>query len=171
MPRPATRVVSYSQLPSLAGEHLGESDWLPVTQDHIDTFAQLTGDEQWVHVDPERAASSSFGTTIGHGFFTLSLATRVIYELIEVTGAGLILNYGLNRVRFPAPVPSGSRIRAALEIPSVEEVAGGLQVTYRLTYEVEGGSKPPCVADVLFRYYESERPEMSLPTRQEVRGS
>lgn len=160
MPRPpstaAARVVHFSQLASLEGERLGRSDWHEVTQDEINRFADLTRDHQWVHVDPDRAAASSFGTTIGHGFFTLSLATKFIYELIDVTGAGLILNYGLNRVRFPAPVPSGSRIRAAIEVPTVEEVKGGLQLIYRLTYEVDGGAKPPCVADVLFRYYEKE---------------
>jgi len=120
----AARVIHFSQLGSLERQSLGHSDWHEVSQDEIDTFARLTGDEQWVHVDPERASASSFGTTIGHGFFTLALATRFIYELIDVTGAGLILNYGLNRVRFPAPVPSGGRIRAALDVPSVEEVAG-----------------------------------------------
>lgn len=159
MPRPlsaSARVVPYPQLPALSGESLGAGAWVEITQGLIDQFAELSGDPQWVHVDPERAARSSFGTTIAHGFFTLSLATRFIYERIEVTGAGLILNYGLNRVRFPAPVPSGARVRAAVEVASVEEVAGGLQVTYHLTYEVEGHPKPPCVADVLFRYYERE---------------
>src|SRR2546421_8013479 len=104
----AARVVDLSHLASLAGESLGRSDWHEITQDEIDRFADLTGDDQWVHVDPERARGSSFGTTIGHGFFTLALATTFIYELIDVTGAGLILNYGANRVRFPAPVPVGS---------------------------------------------------------------
>ena len=140
-------------LPSLAGRDLGSSRWLTVTQEQISTFATLTGDEQWIHVDPERAKEGPFGTTIAHGFFVLSCSTGLLYELLEVEGATQILNYGLNRVRFTAPTPAGSRIRMGLRIADVGEVKGGYQVTFGLTFEREGQEKPVCVAELIFRYY------------------
>ena len=153
-PAAAPIVVHVSELADRAGSVLGHSRWRTVTQDEVTTFARLTGDEQWIHVDPERAAAGPFGTTIAHGYFTLALSTEFLYEVVQVEGAAMILNYGSDRVRYPSPVPVGSRIRAQIELPSVTPIPGGVQVTFRLTYEVEGRRKPGCVADILFRYYE-----------------
>jgi acyl dehydratase len=144
-------------LPSLAGKDLGFSRWVEVTQEKVDAFARLTGDEQWIHVDVERAAAGPFGTTIAHGFFILSSSTGLLYELLDVQGASQILNYGLNRVRFTAPTPVGSRVRMGLKVAGVEEVRGGYQVTFGLTFEREGLEKPVCVAELLFRYYVPEQ--------------
>jgi acyl dehydratase len=152
-----TTTVNITDLPSLAGKDLGTSRWVEITQDHIDEFAELTGDQQWIHVDPERAKTSRFGTTVAHGFFTVSLSTVLLYELLEVQGATTILNYGLNRVRFPAPTLVNSKIRMHVNVPKVEQIGGGwYQTTFALTFEREGGSKPVCVAELLFRYYGSE---------------
>jgi acyl dehydratase len=149
-------VVAVRDLPGLAGKDLGHSRWVEVTQEQIDTFATLTGDEQWIHVDRERARAGPFGTTIAHGFFILSSATGLLYEIIEVAGATQILNYGLNRVRFTAPTPAGSRVRMGLSVADVAEVKGGYQVAFGLTFEREGQEKPVCVAELLFRYYAPE---------------
>ena len=146
-------VMDVSELVSHAGQALGQTSWRTVTQDDIDAFARLTGDDQWIHVDPERARAGPFGTTIGHGYFTLSLSTIFLDEVVTITGAGVVLNYGSNRVRYPAPVPAGSRVRATIELPAAEDIAGGVQATFRLTYEVEGQRKPGCVADIVYRYY------------------
>lgn len=153
-PQQATgSVLDIADLASRAGEVLGYSSWHTITQDEVTTFAQLTGDEQWIHVDPERAAEGPFGATVAHGYFTLALSTIFLYEVVTVTGAGLILNYGSDRVRYPAPTRVGSRLRALIELAAVKPLAGGVQTTYRLTYEVEGQKKPGCVADILFHYY------------------
>ena len=146
-------VLDVDELASRLGELLGHSSWRTITQDDVDTFARLTGDEQWIHVDPERAKAGPFGGTIAYGYFTLSLSTVFLDEVVTVKGAGLVLNYGSNRVRYPAPVPVGSRVRAAIELPSVEPIPGGVQTTFRLTFEVEGQKKPGCVADIVYRYY------------------
>jgi acyl dehydratase len=139
------------------GQDLGTSGWRTVEQEHIDTFAKLTGDEQWIHVDPQRAASGPFGATVQHGFLTLGLATGLLWEVCTVDGFGVVLNYGLNKVRFPAPLKVGSRIRMNVALAEVKELSapGGdaAEAVYRLTYEVEGESKPCCVADLVFRYY------------------
>ncbi len=139
------------------GEELGTSSWRTVEQADIDTFAKLTGDEQWIHVDPQRAAAGPFGTTIQHGFLTLGLATGLLWEVCTVDGFGVVLNYGLNKVRFPTPLPVGSRIRMGVTLAEVKELSapGGdaAEAVYRLTYEIDGGSKPCCVADLVFRYY------------------
>ncbi len=145
--------VQLTDLASRAGQPLGASAWRVVSQEDIDAFARLTGDEQWIHVDPARAAGGPFGTTIAHGYFTLSLSTLILDELIEVTGAALVLNYGSNRVRYPAPVPAGAKVRASVEIAEVDAIPGGVQAVYRLTYERDGAAKPPCVADIVYRYY------------------
>jgi acyl dehydratase len=146
-------IVDVSELPALKGRDLGSSRWVEVTQEQVSTFASLTGDEQWIHVDTERARSGPFGGTIAHGFFVLSCSTGLLYEMLEVRGGSQILNYGLNRVRFTAPTPVGSRIRMGLRINDVAEVSGGYQVTFGLTFEREGQGKPVCVAELLFRYY------------------
>jgi acyl dehydratase len=135
------------------GSEVGVSGWRTVTQEDITTFATLTGDEQWIHVDPERAKTGPFGATVQHGFLTLGLATGLLWEVCTVDGFGVVLNYGLNKVRFPAPLRVGSRIRMHVALPEVKALEGGAEAVYRLTYEVEGEPKPCCVADLVFRYY------------------
>jgi acyl dehydratase len=146
--------IALADLPGMVGKHLGHSDWHAIDQEQINRFADATGDHQWIHVDAERAKSGPFGTTIGHGYLTLSLAPVFIFQILRVEGAKLVVNYGLNKVRFPAPVPSGSRVRMGAEIGAVEPVAGALQLTLNATFEIEGQPKPACVAEILFRYYE-----------------
>jgi acyl dehydratase len=136
-----------------AGKELGVSDWYLVTQEDVDAFADATGDHQWIHVDVERAKDTPFGGTIAHGYYTLSLAPRFTYELFEVQGFAFGMNYGLNKVRFPAPLPVGTRVRMRAELLSVDDVAGGLQLTSKLTFEAEDGEKPVCVAESLARVY------------------
>jgi acyl dehydratase len=135
------------------GKEVGVSSWRTVQQGDIDRFADLTGDRQWIHVDPERAATGPFGTTVQHGFLTLGMATGLLWEVCTVEGFGVILNYGLNKVRFPAPLRVGSRLRMHVQVAEVNELNGGAEAVYRLTYEVEGEQKPCCVADLVFRYY------------------
>jgi acyl dehydratase len=135
------------------GDTFGPSSWIEIPQEKIDAFAEATGDHQWIHVEPERAKDGPFGTTIAHGYLTLSLLPVASYEVIPSHGR-MGINYGLNRVRFPAPVPVASRVRATFEVGSVEEFDGGAQVTMTATVEREGGEKPVCVAEVVFRYYE-----------------
>jgi acyl dehydratase len=139
------------------GQTVGTSSWRTVRQEDIDLFAKLTGDEQWIHTDPARAAEGPFGATVQHGFLTLGLATGLLWEVCTVDGFGVVLNYGLNRVRFPAPLRVGSRIRVHVHVAEVKAIEGpsgnGAEAVYRLTYEVEGQQKPCCVADLVFRYY------------------
>jgi acyl dehydratase len=136
------------------GQEIAVSDWLEVSQARIEQFADATGDHQWIHVDPARAAAESpFKTTIAHGFLTLSLLSPLIRESIQFTGLRMAINYGLNRVRFVSPVPSGTRIRARITPTAVDEVKGGFQVTWQATVEREESEKPACVADWLVRYY------------------
>ena len=138
------------------GEEIAVSGWLEVTQARIDQFADATGDHQWIHVDPVRAAAElPSKTTIAHGFLTLSLLSTLIRESIRFTGLRMAINYGLNRVRFVSPVPSGSRIRALIILQAVDAVSGGFQVTWQVTIERQGGDKPAAVADWLVRYYPS----------------
>jgi acyl dehydratase len=136
-----------------AGDEYGPSSWVEVPQERIDAFAEATGDHQWIHVDPARAAAGPFGTTIAHGYLTLSLLPAMSYEVVPRHEGGMGINYGLNRVRFPAPVPSGSRVRAAFRVEEVEEADWGHQATMTATVEREGGDKPVCVAELVFRYY------------------
>jgi acyl dehydratase len=136
------------------GAEFGPSSWIDVPQEKIQAFADATGDHQFIHVDPERAAQTPFGGTIAHGYLTLSLLPAMSYEVIpHEEGDGMGLNYGLNRVRFPAPVPSGSRVRGSFVVGSVDEQDWGRQVTMTATVERDGGDKPVCVAEVVFRYY------------------
>lgn len=139
-------------LRAAVGQHLGYSDWLEITQDRIDLFAEATGDHQWIHVDPERAAAGPFGATIAHGYLTLSLSNALLPQIMEVRGISMGVNYGVNKVRFPAPVKVGSRIRAGAELVAVEEIAGGVQTTILVTIEIEGGGKPACVIESLSRF-------------------
>jgi acyl dehydratase len=150
---PSNTSVKVDELPTLAGKRLGESDWQEITQERINQFADATGDHQWIHVDPQRAASGPFGTTIAHGYLTLSMASGLLFEILQVDGAAQIVNYGVGKVRFPAPVPVGSRIRLVAECTDVSDVKGGYQATLGLTFERDGGTKPVCVAEILFRYY------------------
>jgi acyl dehydratase len=136
-----------------AGDTFGPSSWIDIPQEKIDAFADATGDHQWIHVDPERAKDGPFGTTIAHGYLTLSLLPSASFEVIPRTGK-MGINYGLNRVRFPAPVPVGSRVRASFEVLVVEEIQGGSQVTMTATVEREGSEKPVCVAELVFRHYD-----------------
>jgi acyl dehydratase len=136
-----------------AGETYGPSSWIEVGQDRIDAFADATGDRQWIHVDRERAAAGPFGTTIGHGYLTLSLLPVMSYEVLPRQDGGMSINYGLNKVRFPAPVPSGSRVRGTFHVDAVDEAEWGHQATLTATIERDGGDKPVCVAELVFRYY------------------
>jgi acyl dehydratase len=136
-----------------AGDSFGPSSWVEVSQETIDAFAAATGDRQWIHVDPERAADGPFGTTIAHGYLTLALLPAASYEVLPA-GGSVAVNYGLNRVRFPAPVPAGSHVRATFAVLSVDPFPGGEQVTMTATVERDGGEKPVCVAEVVFRYYD-----------------
>ncbi|MGW2239211.1 MaoC family dehydratase [Streptomyces sp. NPDC001759] len=141
------------ELKKLAGSDLGTSEWIEVTQERIDTFADATGDHQWIHVDPERAAQGPFGAPIAHGYLTLSLFIPLFTELLDVQGVTTKVNYGLNKVRFPSPVKVGSRIRLAGRLAEVEEVPGGVQITVDGTIEIEGGPKPAAVLQSLSRFY------------------
>ena len=145
--------VAFDDLPGLVGTALGSSEWLAVTQKRIDLFADATDDHQWIHVDPERAANGPFGGPIAHGYLTLGLVIPLWTSLFDVSGVTTKVNYGLNKVRFPAPVPSGARIRLTGTLLSVEEVRGGVQITADVVVEIDGGSKPACVAQPVFRFY------------------
>jgi acyl dehydratase len=144
---------SIDDLRKAVGTPLGHSEWIEIRQDRIDAFARATDDLQWIHIDPERAAAGPFGTTIAHGHLTLSLLPAIVRDLMAVDGVRMAVNYGLNKVRFPAPVPVGSRIRGLVEVVSVEDIGGGVQVTSRVTVEREGGDKPVCVAESVARLY------------------
>ena len=149
-----TTVSSVSELQDLVGKHLGYSEWREISQERIATFADATDDHQWIHLDAGRATAGPFGTTIAHGFLTLSLLVPMWHEILQFDGVRLGVNYGLNRVRFPAPVPSGSRIRAGGTLVSVETVAdAGIQVVVDFVVEREGGEKPCCIAQGIFRFF------------------
>jgi acyl dehydratase len=148
-----TTIAGIDDLKARIGQHLGYSDWHEVTQQQVNLFADATWDHQWIHVDVERAQAGPFGAPIAHGYLTLSLATQLIVEAVEILGVTMGINYGLNKVRFPAPVPVGSKLRAGIVLAEAEEVGGGVQVVLSTTFEIEGGTKPVCVAEILFRYY------------------
>ena len=140
-------------LPTLVGRTFGPSSWRTITQEDVAAYAAVSGDDNPIHLDPVFAAGTPFGGTIVHGYLTLSLVVPMMAEVFEVTGVGVGINYGLDRLRFPAPVPVGSRVRVVGEVLAVEEIAGGYQVAPRVTFEIEGGTKPACVADMVLRYY------------------
>jgi acyl dehydratase len=141
------------ELKKLAGSDLGTSEWIEVTQERVNTFADATGDHQWIHVDPEKAAAGPFGAPIAHGYLTLSLFIPLFTELLDVQGVSTKVNYGLNKVRFPSPVKVGSRIRLVAKLTDVEEVPGGVQITVDGAIEIEGGAKPAAVLQSLSRFY------------------
>jgi acyl dehydratase len=149
----ATIFNSPADLEAVVGKQLGVSEWLEIDQARIDKFADATGDQQWIHVDPERAKHGPFGSTIAHGYLTLSLVNFFLPQIIEVRGISMGVNYGTDRVRFPAPVPVGSRLRGSAELIKVEDVKGGaVQSTVRVTVEIEGSERPACVIDTISRY-------------------
>jgi acyl dehydratase len=150
MPRTVTGIPA---LLDLGAVDLGHSSWLEIAQDRVNTFADATDDHQWIHVDPERAATGPFGAPIAHGYLTLSLLIPLWSELLTVEGVGMAVNYGLNKVRFPAPVRVGSKIRLAGAVGSVTEVKGGAEVVVDLTVEIDGQDKPACVAQAVYRFF------------------
>ena len=152
----APRIINGSaEIKALVGEHLGYSDWLVVTQEKVNQFADATGDHQWIHIDVERAnRESPFGGPIAHGYLTLSLAPSLMPQVVVTTGFRMGVNYGCNKVRFMSPVPVGANLRLGVKLLAVDDIAGGIQSTYELTFEVEGATKPSCVAECIFRSYE-----------------
>ena len=150
---PMLTITGIDELKAKVGEELGVSDWHEVTQAEIDAFAEATGDDQWIHVDPERAAQSPFGSTIAHGLYTLALGPRFTYDAYSIEGFAFGLNYGYDRVRFPAPLPVDSRVRMHATLSSVHDVTGGIQMKVTQTFEREGEEKPVCVAEQLVRLY------------------
>jgi acyl dehydratase len=150
----ATQIENLTELQPLVGQEVAVSDWFEVSQERINLFAEATEDRQWIHTDPERAARESpFKITIAHGFLTLSLLSELMKRAISVGGVRMGINYGLNRVRFVSPVPAGARIRGRFTLAAVEPMSGGLQATWKVAVERDGGDKPCCIAEWLVRYY------------------
>jgi acyl dehydratase len=151
----STTIQGIAGLKDLVGQHLGYSDYVEITQEQVNLFAEATGDRQWIHVDVERAkAESPFGGPIAHGYLTLSLGPTLAPQIMRVEGIKMGVNYGADKVRFPSPVPVGSKLRLGAQLDEVEDIAGGAQVRMTFTYECEGAPKPSCVAQIIFRYYE-----------------
>ena len=148
-----TTLTGPDEVKAAVGQELGVSDWYEVTQATIDQFAEVTGDHQWIHVDPERAAQTPFGGTIAHGLFTLSLGPKFSYEIMDMQGFAFGVNYGYGKVRFPAPLPVGSKVRMRAALTNVDDVPGGIQITVTQTFEREGEEKPVCVAESLARLF------------------
>ena len=148
-----TTYASIDELREAVGTDLGYSEWITIDQDRINKFADATGDHQWIHVDVEKAAAGPFGTTIAHGYLTLSLLPIISGSLLRVEGVKMGVNYGVNKVRFPSSVPVDSRVRGRMIVTSVEDVQGGVQITAQTTIEREGGEKPVCVVESVARYY------------------
>lgn len=146
-------IKNIDELKNQSGNHLGYSEYLTITQEQVNLFADATGDHQWIHIDVERAKAGPFGGPIAHGYLTLSLGPVFLPQIFGVEGIAMGVNYGTNKVRFMSPVPVGSKLRAGVKLLSVEDVTGGVQVTLETTFEVEGAKKPSCVAEVVFRYY------------------
>ncbi|WP_306325554.1 MaoC family dehydratase [Streptomyces venezuelae] len=140
-------------LKDLSGTDLGRTDWREVTQQRVNTFADATDDHQWIHTDPEKATAGPFGGPIAHGYLTLSLIIPMFGELLDITGIGMSVNYGLDKVRFPSPVPVGAKIRLHGAVGTVEEINGGVQMPLTFTVEAEGSAKPACVAQAVYRHY------------------
>ena len=151
----AIRVIQgIEELRTLVGQRLGTSDWFEITQQRVQAFAEATDDQQWIHCDPERARlESPYGTTVAHGFLTLALCNALSQQIFTITGIKMILNYGLNRVRFPNPVPVGSRLRMSSDLLELKETRVGTQIIFKQTFEVEGQSKPACVAEAVVRVF------------------
>lgn len=149
----ATRIFNGTgELRDAVGTHLGHSDWVVITQERIDLFAEATGDRQWIHVDTEHAKDGPFGTTIAHGYLTMSISNELLPQIVRVEGISMGVNYGVNKVRFPAPVPVGSKVRAGVDLAAVEDVKGGVQTTMIITIDLEGSERPACVIEAISRY-------------------
>ncbi|MFM8563979.1 MAG: MaoC family dehydratase [Actinomycetota bacterium] len=146
-------IVGVEGLKAAVGEHLGYSDYMEITQERVNQFAEATGDHQWIHVDVERAKSGPFGGPIAHGYLTLSLGPALYPTVVRIEGFSMGVNYGANKVRFPSPVPVGARLRLGVKLLAIEEIAGGVQSTMEFTFECEGSPKPSCVAEIIFRSY------------------
>jgi acyl dehydratase len=142
------------ELTERVGTELGASDWVPVTQEAVDAFAAATGDHQWIHTDAARAADSPFGGTIAHGYYTLALAPALLSQVLPLDGFAMAVNYGLDRLRFPAPLPTGEQVRMRVDLDAVEPVPGGATLSLNLTFERAAGGKPVCVANAVYRVYE-----------------
>ncbi len=142
------------ELKSLVGEHLGYSPYVEITQEQVNLFADATGDHQWIHVDVEKAKAGPFGGPIAHGYLTLSLGPALYPQVVHITGFSMGVNYGANKIRFPAPVPVGSKLRLGVKLLEVDDIPGGVQTTLEFTFECEGATKPSCVAEVVYRSYE-----------------
>ena len=149
----ATKIDGIDGLKAKVGDHLGYSDYVEITQEQVNLFADATGDHQWIHVDVERAKAGPFGGPIAHGYLTLSLGPALLPQIMEVSGVAMGVNYGANKIRFPSPVPVGAKVRLGARLLAVEDVTGGAQGTVEMTFEVEGAPKPSCVAEAIFRYY------------------
>ncbi|MDQ3543259.1 MAG: MaoC family dehydratase [Actinomycetota bacterium] len=149
----ARTINGLDELSTLVGEHLGYSDLLEITQDRVNQFAEATGDFQWIHVDVEKAKQGPFGGPIAHGYLTLSLGPMLGDQVWTVSGVSMGVNYGIDKLRFPAPVPVGAKLRLGVKVLDVTEIAGGAQAKMEYTFEVDGATKPSCVAEVLFRLY------------------
>ena len=149
----ATTIDGIDELKAYVGQHLGYSEYVEITQEQVNQFADATGDHQWIHVDGERAKAGPFGAPIAHGYLTLSLGPALLPQIMEVSGVAMGVNYGANKIRFPSPVPVGAKVRLGAKLLAVEDVTGGAQGTVEMTFEVEGAPKPSCVAEVIFRYY------------------
>jgi acyl dehydratase len=149
----ATTIDGIDGLKACVGQHLGYSDYVEITQQRVNLFAEATGDHQWIHVDVERATAGPFGGPIAHGYLTLSLGPVLLPEILHVSGITMGVNYGTNKVRFPSPVPVGAKLRLGATLAGVEDVTGGAQLTIALVFEIEGAPKPACVAEVVYRYY------------------
>jgi acyl dehydratase len=149
----ATKIDGIDGLKAKVGEHLGYSDYVEITQEQVNRFADATGDHQWIHVDVERAKAGPFGGPIAHGYLTLSLGPALLPQIMEVSGVAMGVNYSANKIRFPSPVPVGAKVRLGAKLLAVEDVTGGAQGTVEMTFEVEGATKPSCVAETIFRYY------------------
>jgi acyl dehydratase len=149
----ARHIENIEALKALTGEHLGWSDWMSITQERVNQFAEATGDHQWIHVDPERAAKGPFGGPIAHGYLTLSLGPVLLPQVFSVGGVAMGVNYGANKVRFIQPVKVGANLRAGIKVLAVDDTAGGARVTLEVTFECEGATKPSCIAEVIFQYF------------------
>ncbi len=148
-----TIIKDHADLKSHVGQHLGYSEYVTITQEQVQKFADATGDHQWIHLDVERAKTGPFGRTIAHGYLTLSLTPVFIGQIWHIEGVKMGVNYGANKVRFMSPVPVGSKLRAGAKLNSVDDISGGAQVVLEVTFECEGATKPSCVAEVIFRHY------------------
>jgi len=146
-------IIGVDGLKAAIGEHLGYSEYFDVSQERVNQFAEATGDHQWIHVDVERAKSGPFGGPIAHGYLTLSLGPMLYPTVVRIEGFSMGVNYGANKIRFPSPVPVGSKIRLGVKLLEVEEIANGVQMTMEFTFECQGASKPSCVAEIIFRSY------------------